>query len=323
MTDQRSKGRFSLLDVIVVNWNSGRQLYHCLAALQKAQRIHFQLNRVCVVDNASTDDSLAGIEEIDLPLEVIRNRANRGFGAAVNQAAGELTCDYLLLLNPDTKVFANSLDVSVAFLEKPQNAAVGIVGIQNVTAKGAVMRTCARFPTPEGLLVKSLGLNRLFPTRFSGHFMSEWDHRDSRAVDHVMGSFFLVRRVVWQSLGGFDDRFFMYLEDVDFSKRAKDAGYTTVFLSEAQVYHRGGGTSEQAKAHRLFYSRRSALCYAHKHFSPAGALVTAGVILLIEPWARCAGSLFRMRPSEIAHTLQGYQLLYRDLPNLCQNLRGL
>jgi GT2 family glycosyltransferase len=290
--------------------------------LQQSGKANFQLHRVCVVDNASTDDSLSGIDCFNLPLVLIKNEVNRGFGTAVNQVADDLRGDYLLLLNPDTKVFTDSLEIPLAYLEKTEHAKAGIVGIQNVDENGAVIKTCARFPTPGRLIAKSLGFDRLFPAKPFGLFMVDWDHKSTREVDHVIGSFFLVRREVWQHLKGFDQRFFMYFEDVDFSRRAAAAAWVTMFICDARVYHRGGGTSDQIKAKRLFYSLRSTLVYACKHFSKSAAGLVAGVILLIEPWTRIAWSLARMRPAEMIQTLQGYVMLYRDLPNLWSNLRG-
>ena len=98
-----------------------------------------------------------------------------------------------------------------------------------------------------------LGLSRLSP-HFPGLFMRDWAHGDSRPVDHVMGAFTLMRRSLFDSLLGFDERFFMYLEDLDFSLRAGRAGWRSFYLAEARVYHKSGGTSEQIKGRRAVLS---------------------------------------------------------------------
>lgn len=110
-----------------------------------------------------------------------------------------------------------------------------------------------------------------FPRKFPSHFMQDFDHCSSREVDHVIGAFFLVRRSVFEQLKGFDERYFVYLEDLDFSLRARKAGWKTYYLADATAYHKGGGTSEQVKAHRLFYSLRSRMIYGFRHFNLSAA----------------------------------------------------
>src|SRR5660398_194498 len=110
--------------------------------------------------------------------------------------------------------------------------------------------SCARFPCVSGFLAHAVGLDRSFPRL--GHFMAEWDHLANRQVDHVIGAFFLVRRGLFEQLQGFDERFFVYFEDVDFSCRAKQSGWKSYYLADTQAFHAGGGTSNQVKAQRSF-----------------------------------------------------------------------
>jgi len=303
------------IDINIVNWNAGDQLRECLASIAKTAPPAL-LGRVVVVDNASTDQSLAGLEKANLPLTLIRNRENRGFAAACNQGAAEGHAEYLLFLNPDARLQPNSLTVPLAFLANPAQADVGICGIQLLNDDGNVTRHCSRLPTAGVLVSQSLGLDRLLPQWFSSHIMTEWDHCATRTVDHVIGAFFLMRRTVFEQLGGFDERFFVYLEDLDFSLRAHQVGWRTVYLADAQAYHRGGGTSEQAKARRLFYSLRSRILYASKHFSRRGAGMVMAVTLLVEPWTRLAWSAMRLAPREAWETIGGYLLLWADMPRI-------
>ena len=99
------------LDVIIVNWNAGPLLRRCLTALTEARSPSFTLARVVVVDNASSDGSLDGLSDLSLPLQIVRNASNRGFGAACNQGAAGSTSDFLLFLNPDVYVTVNALSV--------------------------------------------------------------------------------------------------------------------------------------------------------------------------------------------------------------------
>ena len=107
------------LDIVIVNWNAGDLLRRCLAALPAALDPSFTLARVVVVDNASTDGSLTGLDTLPLPLTMVRNATNRGFGAACNQGAAAGRADYLLFLNPDVFVGSRALSVPLRFLEDP------------------------------------------------------------------------------------------------------------------------------------------------------------------------------------------------------------
>jgi len=307
------------IDIVVVNWNSGNQLRECLASIAKTAPNDMRC-RVVVIDNASTDDSLAGIESLPLPLTVIRNSENRGFAAACNQGARRGNAEYLLFLNPDMVLEANSLTIPLAFLSGASGADTGICGIQLLDERGRVARSCARLPTAAMLTCQALGLDRLLPRLFRGPRMTEWDHAATAEVEQVIGAFFLVRRRVFEQLDGFDERFFVYFEEVDFSRRARAAGWRSVYLADAQAFHRGNGSSEQVKARRLFYSLRSRLLYAAKHFSALGAAAVAGTTLFVEPWTRLAWSALRLAPREAWQTLHGFLLLWADMPRIAARM---
>lgn len=301
------------LDVVCVNWNSGRQLAECLDSLARTSREGFSLGRVVVVDNASLDGSADSLNHPALPLRLVMNPTNRGFAAGCNQGARGSRSDYLLFLNPDTMLDRESLARPLAFLESEEGRDVGICGIRLVDRQGAVARSCARFPTAGGFLAASAGVDRLFPRRFPGLIMREWDHLDSRTVDHVIGAFYLVRRPVFEALGGFDERYFVYLEDLDFSLRARQAGWRSYYLSAAQAYHRGGGNSEQVRAERLVYLLRSRLRYGRRHFSGAGAAAVAIGTLVVEPVVRVGAALASGALSQARDTVKAYWLLGTSL----------
>jgi GT2 family glycosyltransferase len=202
-----------------------------------------------------------------------------------------------------------SLGVPLAFLSRPENKKVGVAGIALIDEEGIVQRTCARFPTPFGLIATSVGLKRLVPSL--GTHMHDWDHSESRNVPHLIGAFFLIRRPLFDDLGGFDERFFVYLEDLDLSLRVRQAGYSSHYLREAEAFHAGGGVSSQVKAHRLFYSLRSRIQYAYKHFSRPAALGVALVTLGVEPLTRLAQLLLKQRWSEIGDLMSGFGMLWR------------
>ena len=302
------------LSIIIVNWNSGPQLRACLTSIAAAGKGGLDLLPVVVVDNASSDTSLEGIENLGVSVHIVRNSRNRGFAAACNQGAAESRADYLLFLNPDTILYPASLASPVEFMERHENLDIGIVGIQLVDDAGEVSRTCARFPTVSGIFARMIGLDRLLPARFPSHFISEWDHSASRYVDEVIGAFFLVRHSYFEILGGFDERFFVYFEELDFSLRARQSGWRSFYLADARAYHKGGGTSEQVKAMRLFYFLRSRILYGYKHFGRLTATALTIGTLLLEPLPRLFVGAARCSGKDIAETLLGYLCLWRDIP---------
>lgn len=306
----------NVVDIVIVNWNAGSLLRDCVRSIKEAGQAGFEFGQVVIVDNGSTDGSLDGFEFTDLPLKIIKNTDNKGFAAACNQGAQGSRADYLLFLNPDTRLFADSLSVPLAFMEARQNQTIGICGIQLIDEHAEVSRSCARFPTPRMFLSKIFGLDRLLPGFFQSHFMEEWGHKENREVDHVIGAFFLVRRRLFEQLNGFDERFFVYLEDLDFSLRAKKSGWASYYLADARAYHKGGGTSEQVKARRLFYSLRSRILYGYKHFTPTQATLLLVSTLCFEPLTRLTFNLLQGAFKSASETVSGYLMLYRALPGI-------
>lgn len=296
----------ALLTIIIVNWNGGSQVAEAVESV--GEHCHGLVGAVIIVDNASTDDSLTQVEALpNLPfqLQIVRNHDNRGFGAACNQGAALASSAYFLFLNPDTRLFENSLSVPLAFMQQPNNAGIGICGIRLVDEEENVSTSAARFPTLRVMAGKILGLTKLFPLAFPAHLMSFSDLRESSSVDQVIGAFFFIRKNVFDRCGGFDERFFVYFEEVDLSLRAKQLGYSSYFLSEASAFHKGGGCSDKVKAARLFYSLRSRILYGQKHYS---WLEFVGIVLLtgLELPLRVAQGVKRGSWPEIKNTFAAY-----------------
>jgi GT2 family glycosyltransferase len=183
-----------------------------------------------------------------------------------------------------------------------------------VDATGAVARHCARFPTPWRLVGAAFGLDRVAPALCRPHFLSEWDHGSDREVDQVMGAFFLVRTAVFAELEGFDERFFVYFEDLDFARRARLRGWRSWYCAHARVFHAGGGTTGSIRGRRLHLVLRARLQYAVKHFSWAGTAAVFAATLLVEPWSRALHALRHRGRMGLRETLLGYRLLWSDLP---------
>lgn len=306
------------IDIIIVNWNSGTQLSQCIESV-KLFGSTVKVN-IIIVDNGSTDGScifLTGIPEVT----VIHTTLNLGFGKACNLGASYANSQYILFLNPDARLMPDSLSKVFTFMQNSVNADVGICGIQLLDESGHVSRSCSRFPSVYFFISQALGLNKLPRLRAWSQHMGEWDHKSTQEVDQVIGAFFFIRRSVYELLNGFDEQFFVYFEEVDVSYRARQAGWRSVYLANTQAFHAGGGTSQQVKAARLFYSLRSRLLYGFKHFSPFQAWTLVGVTLLVEPVSRSIFSLMRGGLADVRNTLKGYGMLWRALPAILRKTR--
>jgi GT2 family glycosyltransferase len=302
------------VDIIVVNRNSGPLLKECLESIVSARWDAVDLRSVTVVDDLSRDKSWEGIESLPLPLTLIKNQTYIGYGASCNRGVASSQADYLLFLNADARLFQETVETSVAFMESDTNSRVGICGVQLLDETNAVSRSCARFPRARDFIGKSFGLEKVLHRYLRGMFMTDWDHGDTREVDHVMGAYALIRRGLFEELGGFDERFFVYLEDLDLSLRAAERDWHTVYLAEAQAYHMGGGTSKQVPATSLFYALRARIQYANKHFGRLSATAVIGSALLIEPLTRIAWAATRGSLSDAVNTVSAAARLVSDLP---------
>ena len=199
------------LDIVIVNWNTGTYLRDCLRSVADSERTRFELGKIVVVDNASTDDSprmvreeFPGVELLaldgavdssSLPLQIHRNDVNRGFGAACNQGARECSSDFLLLLNPDTRVFPDTIDTTVGFMLEPANAGVGICGGRMVNDDGSDEFSCWRFPTFWIWAAKITGLAHAFPRWVQLQRMTNDEVGGNGVVDQVIGEVHEKRRI--------------------------------------------------------------------------------------------------------------------------------
>lgn len=294
------------LSIVIVNWNAGQQLRDCIASIGRASHEGLVLSGVVVVDNGSEDDSLDGIEQLGVPVSVIRNSENKGFAAACNQGAAQATGDYLLFLNPDTVLFEDSLARPIEFMQRKENSSIGICGIKLLDEQGSYSTSCARFPSNRIFFGAATGLSKVIPRVFPRHLMTGIECENGGLVDQVIGAFFLVRGELFRKLNGFDERFFVYFEEVDFSLRARRLGYSSYLLTGATAFHKGGGCTDAVKATRLFYSLRSRLQYGKKHFSAAGNMGLMITTVFVEFGARVFAAVLALSPSQMRETLSGY-----------------
>jgi N-acetylglucosaminyl-diphospho-decaprenol L-rhamnosyltransferase len=250
------------IGIVIVTFNSQDDIGACLDAAVRSGA------EVMVVDNGSSDGTLTEVRSRGVRL--VANSTNRGFAAAVNQGFAALTAPYVLLLNPDAEL-DGGLDALRAACELPGAAGAGgkLVDERGQPQIGFMVR---QLPTPLALTLEILLLNRISPNnpvnrRYRG---LQLNYNMRIPVEQPAGAFLMVRRAVWQELGGFDERFFpLWFEDVDFCRRAKDLGYRLFFVPEATARHRGGHSiSRLTVEKRRVYWYRSLLRYSAKHFRP-------------------------------------------------------
>jgi hypothetical protein len=272
-----------------------------------------QIHRVTVVDNASSDGSLQGLENPSVPLEIIRNDQNVGFAAGCNQGAASSTADYLLFLNPDTRLFRDTLERVTRFMESERAREIGICGVQMVDSDGTPRLSYARFPSPRVVFGEITGMRRVWPQLFPRHQLTGAEAETSQFVDQVIGAFFFVRRPLFAALNGFDERYFIYFEEVDFSLRARNHGSRSYFLKEARAFHAEHVSSDQAPGMGLYHVLRSRLLFAFKHWPRWKANLILVATLTVEFAARLIRASARRSRRDVTATLSAYRLLVREL----------
>jgi GT2 family glycosyltransferase len=256
-----------------------------------------------VIDNGSIDGSLDGLATQNSDLDVVRAATNLGFGRACNVGVGRSRSRYILFLNPDASLRPDTLNRVLTFMESAAAKGVAACGIRLVGEDGVVQHHTTQLPEPWTMFTH-------------GQRQTKFDHLQSRSVGHVIGAFYMIRREVFEALGGFDERFFVYLEDLDLSVRVHEKGWTVHYLADAEAFHKGGGTSEQVKARRLFYSLQSRLLYVFKHFSTYAAWGVLLATVSAELIVRLLRGVARGSLEEVVNTIKAYKMLFGAIPKI-------
>ncbi len=253
-----------MLSVIIINYNVKYFLEQCLYSVQQAlQGID---GEIIVIDNHSADGSLDYLRPAFPGVRFIANTENTGFSKANNQGWRMATGDYILFLNPDTLLAEDCLRLSLAAMEQQPRA--GALGIRMIDGSGRYLPESKRGnPTPMVSFYKLSGLTRLFPRSeiFARYYLGHLSPTKNQDVEVLAGAYMMVRKTVLEATGGFDERFFMYGEDVDLSYRIRQLGYKNLYLADSTIIHfKGESTKKDAKYVTLFY--KAMALFVEKHY---------------------------------------------------------
>lgn len=254
------------LSILVVSYNTCEMTLECIRSIYaQAENQSFE---VIVIDNASTDGSADRIAHEFPEVRLIRSKDNLGFAKANNVAAEQARGEFVLLLNPDTVILDNAIDRLVDFASEHPDA--GIWGGRTVFEDGSLNPTCCwRFVSLWSIFSLAVGTARIFKDSdfFNAEAYGGWDRDTVRHVDIITGCFLLIGRERWRSLGGFDERFYMYSEEADLCFRARETGARPLFTPAATIVHYGGASEAvlSAKLNKLFAGK---ITFLRKHWSP-------------------------------------------------------
>ena len=254
------------LSVIIVNYNVGHFLEQCLQSVRKA--MEGIDTEVFVVDNASKDDSLSMIAEKFPWVKVIANKDNVGFARANNQAIKVASGEYVLLLNPDTVVQEDTFSKTLGFMDSTPDS--GGLGVKMVNGKGGFLPESKRgLPVPSVAFYKIFGLSKFFPKskRFGTYHLTYLSNDEIHSVEVLSGAFMLIRKSVLDKIGGLDEDYFMYGEDIDLSYMILQNGYKNYYYPHTQIIHYKGESTKKGSLNYVVVFYRAMQIFAKKHFS--------------------------------------------------------
>ncbi len=247
------------LSIIIITYNSATDIGSCLEAINFTGDFE-----IIVIDNASQDHTREILNRYP-NLKLLLNSKNLGYAHANNQGLSLARGEYILLLNPDAVVTPGAIDLLVAYLD--QNPAVAAVAPKLLNPDGSTQLSIRSFPTFCSVLAELCGISRILPALDTWRRRS-FDYEKPAFVEQPMASCLLIRHSVLKKMGGFDERFPIFYNDVDLSYRLNQQGYQTYYLPTARVYHKLGASTTPLKTKMIFENHRSLFRYLKKHTPP-------------------------------------------------------
>lgn len=252
------------LSIIIVSWNVREKLKDNLRALFESKYVSFE---VFVVDNDSRDGSAEMVKKEYPQIKLIANQKNLGFASANNQAIREAKGRYILLLNPDMRVFDDTLSNMISWLNWHEPALVA--GCKLVDESARIVKQVRRYPALLDQLIIVLKIPHLFPAILNKYLRNDFSYEKSGVVETIRGGFFMIRREALEKVGLLDERYFLWFEEVDYCRRVKQAGGEVWYSSAAECIDLVGQSFKQlGLAVKQRYFRDSMLKYFKKWHSP-------------------------------------------------------
>ncbi len=251
--------------IIIVSWNVKDVLRSNLQSiLQTNQQVTVE---IIVIDNASKDETVEMIRSEFPSVQVIVNQENVGFAKASNQGLKKAVGDYLILLNPDMKIFPETLGNLKHWLDK--NPQADVSGIQLIDEQGKIVHHVRRFPTFSDQVAIILKLPHLFPRMLDSYLLRDFKYSVAAQVDSIRGAFFVMRKSSLEKFGLLDERYFLWFEEVDYCRAVKEQGGQVWYTPEAvAIDYVGKSFSQLPRSTKQAYFRTSMLAYFKKWESP-------------------------------------------------------
>ena len=252
------------LSVIVVTYNSGAHIAECMASVARPPGA--LATETLVVDNASADDTVGRVRREAPGARLIEMGENAGYARAVNRGLAESTGEFAFVLNPDCVVHAGAIEALYAWMRAHPRCAIAGPRIRN--PDGSVEFSARSFPGPFTFLFNRYSLlTRIWPGNpwSRRYLLSDWDHASDRSVDWLSGAAMFVRRAAVAEVGGMDEAFFMFNEDVDWCHRMKDAGWSIDFVASPGVTHAVGASRRHVPERVILERHRGMIRYLRKH----------------------------------------------------------
>lgn len=273
------------LSVIIVNYNVQYFLQQCLSSVFAAgEGIDME---VWVVDNGSVDDSVEMVRRQFPQVHLIANPGNTGFACANNQALKQAKGDYLLLLNPDTLVEKDTFTRCIGFMHEHPDC--GGLGVKMINGKGKYLKESKRgFPSPEASFYKISGLIRLFPhnRRIAAYYMGHLPEDETNEIEILPGAYLMMSRAAYEKVGGLDESFFMYGEDIDFSWRIRLAGFKNYYLPAARIIHYKGESTRKGSLNYVYTFYNAMAIFAKKYFDGGASTSFYNALIRCAIWMR-------------------------------------
>lgn len=258
------------ISIVIVTWNCKKYTQECLESLAKFR--HDPDTEIILVDNASEDGTPEMVRDLFPEVTLVQSKENLGFARGNNVGLRMTSGEYVCLINPDVRVLDGCLETMLAYMK--ENPRVGLLGPRMIGFDGKPYPSYMGAPTLWRTFCRALALDDLFPKSklFAGYLMTYFDGSHTADVDILTGWFWVTRREALDQVGLMDESFFMYSDDVDWSKRFRDGGWRVVYLPTAESVHYGGGTTARSPVRFSVEMQRANFRYWQKNYSRAAQL---------------------------------------------------